>query len=55
MIGHTLGLRHNFAGSLSPPSSSQIATQRASMTGTAAELTDDLLARIDAATHPYFK
>ncbi len=33
----------------------QIATQRASMTGTAAELTDDLLARIDAATHPYFK
>jgi hypothetical protein len=33
----------------------QIAAQRASMTGTQAELTDDLLARIDAATHPYFK
>lgn len=32
-----------------------IAAQRASMTGTQAELTDDLLARIDAATHPYFK
>ena len=33
----------------------QIASQRASMTGVQAELTDDLLARIDAATHPYFK
>ncbi|MCA1829784.1 MAG: hypothetical protein LC689_22935, partial [Myxococcales bacterium] len=33
----------------------QIAAQRASMTGVTAELTDDLLARIDAATHPYFK
>ena len=36
-------------------SRAQIATQRASMTGTDAELTDDLLARIDAVTHPYFK
>ncbi len=33
----------------------QIAAQRAGMTGVTAELTDDLLARIDAATHPYFK
>ena len=31
-----------------------IAAQRASMTGDQAALTDDLLARIDAATHPYF-
>ncbi|MGZ6143459.1 MAG: zinc-dependent metalloprotease [Myxococcales bacterium] len=33
----------------------QIAAQRAGMTGATAEMTDDLLARIDAATHPYFK
>ena len=33
----------------------QIAAQRAGMTGAQAELTDDLLARIDAATHPYFR
>lgn len=31
-----------------------ISTARASMTGVQAEMTDDLLARIDAATHPYF-
>jgi hypothetical protein len=36
-------------------SRAQIAAQRASLTGVAAEMTDDLLARIDAATHPYFK
>jgi hypothetical protein len=35
-------------------SRAQIATQRAGLTGDAAALTDDLLARIDAATHPYF-
>ena len=32
-----------------------IAQQRSGLTGSSAELTDDLLARIDAATHPYFK
>ena len=32
----------------------QIAASRASLTGADAELTDDLLARIDAAVHPYF-
>ena len=31
-----------------------VAAARASLTGVEAELTDDLLARIDAATHPYF-
>ncbi len=36
-------------------SRAQIAAQRASLTGVAGEMTDDLLARIDAATHPYFK
>jgi hypothetical protein len=36
-------------------SRAQIAAQRASLTGVTAEMTDDLLARIDAATHPYFK
>ncbi|HEX9577919.1 MAG TPA: zinc-dependent metalloprotease, partial [Myxococcales bacterium] len=32
----------------------QIAATRSGLTGDAAALTDDLLARIDAATHPYF-
>ena len=32
----------------------QIASTRSSLTGDAAALTDDLLSRIDAATHPYF-
>ena len=36
-------------------SKAQLQAQRSGLTGVTAELTDDLMARIDAATHPYFK
>jgi hypothetical protein len=32
-----------------------LAAQRPSLTGSAGEMTDDLMARIDSVTHPYFK